>query len=93
MADWFASGRIVDLVLLLVAVEIGALPWLLRRLGSEVRLVQLLPNIVAGIALMLALRASLVGATWPWISIAMLVALAAHLADLALRLCQRGPGR
>ncbi len=93
MADWFASGRIVDLVLLLVAVEIAALPWLLQRLGSRLSVYQLLPNIIAGIALMLALRASLVDAAWPWISTALLVALAAHLGDLALRLRERSPGQ
>ncbi len=86
MADWFASGRVIDLVLALVALEIIVLPWLLRKLGSRLSLTQLLPNIVAGMALMLALRASLAGAAWTWIALAMLAALLAHLIDLSLRL-------
>lgn len=86
MADWFASGRIIDLVLALVALEIAALPWLLKLFNSSVQLSQLLPNIIAGAALMLALRFSLTDAPWIWISLAMLVALGAHLLDLILRI-------
>ena len=86
MADWFASGRVIDLVLILVALEVAALPWLLRRLNSSVQLSQLLPNIIAGIALMLALRLSLTDAAWIWISMAMLIALCAHVTDLTLRI-------
>lgn len=87
MSDWFASGRVIDLVLALVVLEVIALPWLLRKLGSPLGLLPLLPNILAGVALMLALRASLVDASWQWIALALLAALAAHLTDLGLRLC------
>ena len=86
MADWFASGRIIDLVLALVVLEVAALPWLLKGLNSSIKLSQLLPNIVAGMALMLALRFSLTDASWTWIALAMLLALAAHLTDLTLRI-------
>ncbi len=86
MADWFASGRVIDLVLALVALEVLVLFWLLPRLASPLRLTALLPNILAGVALMLALRASLVGAPWHWIALALLAALAAHLTDLGLRI-------
>ncbi len=86
MADWFASGRVIDLVLLLVLLEILALPWLLRKFGSSLSVARLLPNITAGIALMLALRASLAGAPWMWMALALLAALAAHLTDLAMRI-------
>lgn len=86
MADWFASGRVIDLVLLLVLLEIAALPWLLKHLGSPLGITQLLPNIVAGMTLMLAIRVSLTGGNWHWVALCMLGALGAHLLDLGLRL-------
>ena len=86
MGELFASGRIIDIVLALVAIEVAALPWILKRLGSPVALKSLLPNIAAGAALMLALRFSLTGFAWPWIAGAMSAALAAHLYDLRQRL-------
>jgi hypothetical protein len=86
LAELFQSGRIIDLILLLVAAEIAALPWLLRRLGSTLTLTPLLPNILAGAALMLAVRMGLTGAHWIWIAAALGAALIAHLADLSLRL-------
>lgn len=85
MEELFASGRIIDLVLVLILLEVAALPWLLRQLGSPVTLKNLLPNILAGAALMLALRFSLTGFDWPWIAGAMLGALLAHLYDLIRR--------
>lgn len=86
MAELFASGRVIDLVLALVALEVFALPWLLRRLSAGVTLGMLLPNIAAGVALMLALRASLTDARWQWIALALFIALLAHLYDLYRRL-------
>ena len=86
MAELFESGRIVDLVLLLVVLEVAALPWLLQRLGSSLRLAQLLPNIAAGAALFIALRLAISGAAWHWIAAAMIAALLAHLYDLNQRI-------
>ncbi len=85
MGELFASGRIVDLVLLMVALEVAALPWLLKRTGSAARLSDLIPNIAAGAALLLALRLSLADAAWQWIGAAMFAALLAHLYDLTRR--------
>jgi hypothetical protein len=82
----FASGRIIDLILLLVALEITALPWLLNRLGSATRLADLLPNILAGAALLLAVRLSLAGSPWQWVGAALFAALLAHAWDLRRRL-------
>ena len=86
MAELFASGRIVDLVLLLVVLEVAALPWLLQRMGSRVRLGQLLPNIAAGAALFIALRLTISEASWHWVAVAMIAALLAHLVDLNQRI-------
>jgi len=83
LASWFASGRIVDAILLLVAVEALALAWIGRRRGLP--LPSLLANLASGAALMLALRAALVGAGWIAVAGWMLAGLVAHLADLNLR--------
>lgn len=82
-ASWFASGRIVDAILLLVAGEALVLAWLSRRGGPK--LPALLANLASGAALMLALRAALVGAGWGAVAGWLLAGLLAHLADLGLR--------
>lgn len=85
LAPLFASGRIVDGILLLVAGEALVLAWLVRRRGSP-PLPSLLANLASGAALMLALRAALVGAGWIAVAAWMLAGLVAHLADLGLRI-------
>ncbi|MEL6064275.1 MULTISPECIES: hypothetical protein [unclassified Methylobacterium] len=82
-ASWFASGRIIDAILLLVAGEALLLVWIARRRGLP--LPSLLANLASGAALMLALRAALVGAGWVTVAGWMLAGLVAHLADLNLR--------
>ena len=89
MSDLFASGRIVDVVLLLVAAEaVVILAW---RRRAKPGAGALLVNLASGACLMLALRAALVGAHWTWLALALLGALAAHLADLWLRLRSHVP--
>lgn len=86
MAELFASGRIVELILLFVVLEsIGLILWRRRAArGPSAR--ALLANLGAGAALLLALRACLAGADWPWIALWLTLALAAHAGDLWLRL-------
>ncbi|MHB2207349.1 hypothetical protein [Methylobacterium sp. CM6257] len=83
MDGLFASGRIVDGILLLVAGEALLLAWLSRQGGPP--LPALLANLASGAALMLALRAALAGAGWAAIAGWLLAGLIAHLADLGLR--------
>lgn len=83
MEALFASGRIVDAILLLVSLEALALAGLRGRGGPP--LATLLANLASGAALMLALRAALVGAGWVAVAGWMLAGLVAHLVDLALR--------
>ena len=45
----------------------------------------MLAFLLAGACLLLALRAALVGASWPWVAAPLAGAFAAHLADLGLR--------
>lgn len=82
MAALFASGQIVDLILLGVLAEAVLLLILCRSLT---RFAPLGATLASGAALMLALRAALTGASWPLIAGWMLVGLVAHAADLVLR--------
>jgi hypothetical protein len=85
MAALFASGRIVDVILALTLAEaVGLVAWH-RRTGRGVAPADFLGNLLSGVCLLLALRAGLAGAWWGWIALALLAALAAHMADLARR--------
>jgi hypothetical protein len=81
----FQTGRIVDLILLLMVVEGAGLLLLRRRLGRGMPASEILAFLAAGATLMLGLRAALVGAGWGWIALALAVGGAAHLAFLLLR--------
>ena len=85
MQQLVVSGRIVDLILLLVVVEIAVLGYIRARRGSGIAWRALLPNLVAGAALLLALRAAITGAAWPWIAVWLAAAGMAHVADLRTR--------
>jgi hypothetical protein len=82
VADWFASGRVVDLALLALLLE-AVLIWALGRRGRA--FAAFLPNLLAGACLLLALRAALTGANWPVLAGWLLAALLANLADLRQR--------
>jgi len=77
-----ASGRIVDLILLLVAAEVAFVALAGDRFGPRA---PLLAGLAAGAGLLLALRAGLSGAPWPWIAGALALGGGAHLTELALR--------
>jgi len=91
VGELFATGRIVDLVLALVALEAIGLAIYRRRTGRGVAAGDLLPNLVAGACLLLALRAALTGAGWMWVAGWLAASLPAHLADLRRR-WRRSPG-
>ena len=94
MAALFASGRIVDLVLLFMVIEGGGLIMLRRRVRRGIPPLDLLVSLGAGAALLLALRGAaqrvLTGRTavhridvaWPGIAACLVLALVAHLLDL-----------
>ena len=86
MTELFASGRIVDAILVLVAVEAVALLLWRRRTGRGPAPVPLLCNLASGAALMLAVRAALTDAAWPVIAACLLGSLVAHACELGLRL-------
>ncbi|BAU93950.1 hypothetical protein MPPM_5345 [Methylorubrum populi] len=85
LASLFESGRIIDVILVLVAVEALVLLGVRLRWGRGPAPLALLSNLASGAALMLALRAALTGAPWPNLAAWLVVALVAHLAELAVR--------
>ena len=85
MTGLFESGRIVDLLMVLMTLEAALLWAYRRRTGRGVPLLGLLANLAAGAGLLMALRAALTHAGWEMTILWLLVALAAHVADLASR--------
>ena len=55
--------------------------WLARRRGWPASAAGL--RLLPGALMVLALRAALTGADWPWVALALAASLPAHLADLA----------
>lgn len=85
MDHLFAGGGLVDLILALMAIEVVALGVIWRATGRGIAPVDLLPNVLAGAFLLLALRAVL--AQWGWSMACAFLAAAglAHITDLARR--------
>ncbi len=92
MGAWVASGRVLDFILIGMALEALALlaVWHVSRRGLRPSVV--LPNLCSGMCLLLAMRVGLAGAWWGWISLPLLGALLGHIADLRLRWNTPKPG-
>lgn len=84
MSSFIASGAVADLVLLVMAVEFIALT-ALQRTGRMRRAVDLLSALVPGACLVLALRAALTGAAWPWIAGMIALSFPFHVIDVVRR--------
>lgn len=85
MVDFFASGRVADLILATLLLEGLAIWWWHQRTGRGITLRAVLPFLLAGAAFALSLRAALTGAGWPLVALPLVGALGAHLWDLAAR--------
>ena len=83
MAGFFASGHAVDFVLLVMAAEFAVLS--LRRTASGADRLDRVLALMPGVCMLLALRAALTGAPWPWVAAALAASFPFHLADLARR--------
>jgi hypothetical protein len=85
MTDFLSGVHAVDLILAIVAVELIAftLYWQVR--GRGIAPAQLLPNLIAGALLLLALRLALSGYSWPWYTACLALAGVANVADLRQR--------
>lgn len=81
----FASGRIIDAILALMVLEGAALLFLRARTGRGLAAPELVTNLAAGAALMLALRSALTGSSWTTTAMYLVIGLVAHLADLYAR--------
>jgi hypothetical protein len=79
MAEFFASGRAVDVVLLVLLVEAI---WL--RLSGHAW-PSVLAVLLPAVLMMLALRAALAGLAWPFVSLPLALAFPVHLYDLHRR--------
>ena len=74
---FFTSPHLIDLIMVVTLLE-AALLLAVRALSPLAIGRMLLP----GIFLLLALRAALAEAAWPWVPLALTAALVAHLFDL-----------
>jgi hypothetical protein len=84
-AELFASGRIVDAILVFMAIEGLVLIAYGRATGRGIAPDAVIVNLLSGGALLLALRATLGGWGLPVIGLCMMVSFGAHLADLKRR--------
>jgi hypothetical protein len=82
MADLFASGRLIDLILSVVVLEAALLIFYWRSTGRGIAPADLLPNLCAGAFLLLALRVTLAGSGWMMASGCLAAAGLAHLIDV-----------
>ena len=89
MTEFFASGRSIDLVLLLIGLEAIVLMVLWRMRRCPLPPLATLLILAPGTCLLLAARAALSGASWAWVSSLFLVALFIHLVDLRQRWQER----
>jgi hypothetical protein len=79
MDEFFASGRAVDIVLAVLAVE--AL-WLKIRGNMWA---DIWPALLPAVLMMIALRAALTEMAWPFVSLPLALAFPVHLYDLRRR--------
>lgn len=86
MSELFESGRIVDLILLLMGLEAVVICALAYGLRYRLPVAGLLLNLAAGACLFLALRAVLTDAGWMLAGFWLSGALIAHVSDVVLRL-------
>jgi len=85
MADLFASGRLIDLILIVVVVEAAVLLLVWRYGRRGVAPGDLLPNLCAGAFLLLAFRVTLGGGGWMLACGCLAAAGVAHLIDVIRR--------
>ncbi len=79
MEEFFSSGRAVDVVLLVLAIEAIWLKWRGQRRADIV------PALLPAVLMMLGLRAALTDMAWPFVSLPLALAFPVHLYDLRRR--------
>ena len=81
--------HLIDLVIAVTVLEGLALAAYHWRTGRGMAPRDFVPNLAAGLALMLALRAGQSSAAWHWVAMALMAAGLAHATDLRRRWQQR----
>ena len=85
MIALLSGVHVVDLILAIVALEAIAITAYWRRTGRGLSPSQLFPNLLAGTALLLALRLAMSGFSWPYYAVCLALAGIANVADLRQR--------
>jgi hypothetical protein len=85
MVDFFSSGFAADAIILFMVVEGIVLSSIQRRTRRGIRPMGLFLSLGAGAGLVIALRAALVGAPWPWVAAGITLSLLAHAGDVYFR--------
>src|SRR3954471_18869608 len=90
MARLFVSPHLVDLVLAFTLAEAVFLIWRNAAKGEApprraIPALSVIVMLLPGICLMVGLRAALAGVAWPWLPVALLASLIAHVADVQRR--------
>jgi hypothetical protein len=85
MAELFASGRLIDIILIIVVIEATVFFMMWRRSGRGIAPLDLLPNLCAGAFLLLAMRVTLAGGGWMIACGCLSAAGVAHLIDVYRR--------
>ncbi len=85
VSDLIRSGRAVDGIMGVIALEFVILSWRARRRSSPVAMLDRFLAFAPGLCLLLALRLALAGAQPLWIAGALAASFPFHLADLARR--------
>jgi hypothetical protein len=85
------NANLIDAVILLTVCECLLLALYHRRTGRGMAPRDFLPNLCAGLALMLALRAGLSSAGWGWVAAALMASGLLHATDLRGRWLRQRP--
>jgi hypothetical protein len=87
LSEFFTSGRAIDCVLVIVALEVLVLLIFRERTGFSP--IDVVAQLLAGAMLLLALRLALTGAAWWWTALALSASFPAHLFDMIRRVQTR----
>ena len=85
LSSIISSGRIVDIMVVFIVIEVAALIYYWRRTGRGIPAIPLFANVGAGGSLMLALGATLKGYGTGVIALCLISSLVFHVTDLVLR--------
>lgn len=91
MSDLITSGRIIDLILLVIGIELTALALLARLRPPGLRFSRLVSLVIPGVCIFLALKAALVSASWSVIALLLVLSGIAHAFDVWIRWTETKP--